>query len=161
MDCPLYLSGQQVGVLRVTPEGRDTRFTVCASAPCGLYRVSAKGERGDLLLGTWQGDDMSRRFSRELTAPVGQIHSAVAFPVDGAGEPWGSALAERFPGWPVAGGLCRKRGEGWELALPFDEDGPFPLPQLFCLARVMRVMGRQCAVFRFNGAGRPIFPTIF
>ena len=161
MDCPLYLSRRQVGVLRVTPEGRDTRFTLRAAAPPGLYRVYAQGERGDLLLGAWEGGAMSRRFSRELTAPMGRVRSAVACPVGETEGGWEIAPAERFPGWSVAGGLCRRRGALWQLALPFSEDGPFPLPSLFCLAHIMPVMGRRCAVFWFDGEGQPIFPPIF
>lgn len=130
MDCPLYLAHRQVGFVRVTPEDRDTRFTVRAAAPPGLYRVYARGERGDLLLGAWEGGSLSRCFSRELTAPAGRIHSAVACPVAGGEEPWQNAAPERFPGWPVRGGLCRRHGRGWQLALPFEEDGPFPLPSL-------------------------------
>ena len=92
MDCPLYISGRQAGVLRITEEGRDTRFTVRAAAPGGLYRLYARGERGDLLLGAWEGGAMSRLFSRELTEPAGRFFSAVAYPVDGAGESWLPAL---------------------------------------------------------------------
>lgn len=161
LDCPLYISHRQVGVLRVTAEGRDTRFTVRASVPRGLYRVYAKGEWGDILLGAWEGGAMSRRFSRELTASAGRIVSAVACPVGGTGEAWIPAPAERFPGWPVGGGLCRQWSGGWQLALPFDEDGPFPIPALFCLTRVRKVAGRQRAIFCFNGEGRPVFPSDF
>ena len=157
MDVPLYLSNRQVGVLRVAGEGNDTRFTLCAAVPRGLYRVTVRGERGELTLGVWEGGAMSRRFSRELTAPVGRIVSASALPLGGAGKPWTSASAERFPGWPVAGGLCQRFGKGWLLALPFEDDGPFPLPSLFCLARVTEVKGRRSAVFCFTEEGQPVF----
>ncbi len=159
MDCPLYISGRQAGVLRITEEGRDTRFTVRAAAPGGLYRLYARGERGDLLLGAWEGGAMSRLFSHELTAPAGRVFSAVAYPVDG--EAWIPAARHQFPPWPVCGGLCRRWGGGWQLALPFAEDGPFPLPALFCLARVAEVAGSRRAVFCFDKEGRPIFPTDF
>ena len=160
LDCPLYISRRQVGVLRVTAEGRDTRFTLRASVPCGLYRVYAKGEQGDLLLGAWEGGTMSRRFSRELTAPAGRIVSAVAMPVNTEGG-WEPAPAERFPGWRVQGGLCRRYGKGWQLALPLEEDGPFPLPALFCLARMTRISGRPQAVFCFDDRGHPVISPDF
>ncbi len=161
LDCPLYLSGHQAGILHVTLEGRDTRFTVRAAVSKGLYRLYARGEKGDLLLGVWEGGAMSRCFSRELTAPAGRILSGVAYSVDGSGEAWIPAAAELFPGWPVCGGLCRRYKSGWQLAMPFEENGPFPLPSLFCLARIVQVMERQCAVFWFDGVGRPIIPPLF
>lgn len=159
MDCPLYISHRQAGILRITPEGRDTRFTVRACANAGIYRLIAKGEQGDLLLGVWDGSAMSRRFSREMTAPAGRIISAEAVPVEGAAEPWLPAPAERFPRWHAAGGLCRRRGEGWQLAVPFADDGPFPFPSLFCLSQIGRVKGQQMAIFCFDEKGQPIFPA--
>jgi len=161
LDCPLYLSHRQAGILRVTAEGRNTRFTVRAAVPPGIYRLYARGEKGELFVGVWEGGAMSRCFSREMTAPAGRIRSAEAIPVGAAGETWEPAPAERFPGWPVAGGICRRHGAGWQLALPFAEGGPFPIPALFCLARPMEVMGRRCAVFWFDGEGRPKYPPFF
>ena len=104
---------------------------------------------------------MSRLFSRELTEPAGRFFSAVAYPVDGAGESWLPARADLFPHWPVTGGVCRRHGKGRELALPFDEDGPFPLPALFCFARVIYLAGRRYAVLSVDERGFPFFSTDF
>ena len=149
-----------MGLLRVAPSGQDTYFVVEAAVPRGLYRVFARGEREDLLLGVWEGGPMRRHFSRELTAPAGRIVSGLVYPV-GSGEIWTEAAAEHFPGWPTEGGLCRRQGKLWQLALPFEPDGPFPLPTLFCLACVRQIDGRQWAVFCFDRDGHPIFPPIF
>ena len=161
LDCPLCVSGRQVGILRVTAEGRDTCFTIRASAPGGLYRLYARGERRDLLLGVWEGGAMSRRFSREMTASAGRILGAEAYPVCRPEELWEPALPEQFPRWQVSGGLSRCRKNGRELALPFDDESPFPIPALFCLARIICVNGRRYAAFFFDREGRPGLPTDF
>jgi len=156
VDCPLYWDERRVGTLRVTPAGEDTCFTVEGRVPPGLYRVYARGRRGELLLGVWEGGVLRRRFSRALTGPIGPVERGCVR--SSRVEEWRPAPAERFPGWPAAGGLCRPSGEGWELALPFDGSGPFPIPALFCLARIATVAGRPCAVFRFDGTGWPVLP---
>lgn len=156
MDCPLYLEGQPVGTLRVLAAGADTCFRLEGKAAPGLYRAYARGSRGELFLGVWEGGVLSRRFSRALVEPVGSVLCGCLRPSPRA--EWLPAGAEKFPGWPVSGGLCRRYGEGWELALPFPEDGPFPLPALFCLARVATVAGRRCAVFLFDGTCWPLVP---
>lgn len=156
LDCPLYWDGRRIGTLRVTPAGEDTCFTVDGTVPPGLYRVYARGRRGELLLGIWEGGTLRRRFSRSLVLPVGAVECGCvrSSPV----EDWLPARPERFPGWPTEDGLCRRRGQDWELALPFAEDGPFPIPALFCLARIASVAGRRRAVFRFDGTGWPVVP---
>ena len=143
-------------VLGRAPGGEDTCFTVEGRVPPGLYRVYARGRRGELLLGVWEGGVLRRRFSRALTGPIGPVERGCVR--SSRVEEWRPAPAERFPGWPAAGGLCRPSGEGWELALPFDGNGPFPIPALFCLARIATVAGRPCAVFRFDGTGWPVLP---
>lgn len=52
----------------------------------------------------------------------------------------------------------RWRAEGGTrcLALPYAADRPFPLVELFCFARVERVCGRECAVYRVDGNGFPV-----
>ena len=45
--------------------------------------------------------------------------------------------------------LCERERETL-LAIPCEEDGPFPLPELFCLARVAQVRGRRCVVYRLD-----------
>lgn len=161
MDCPLYISGRRAGILHVAQEGRNTRFTLRSDVKGGLYRVCVKGEKAELLLGAWEGGAMSRLFSRELTAPIGRVLCAEACPVGLRTEPWTAARPGLFPGVQASGALSRGRSGGCELALPFDEDAPFPLPELFCLARVICLNGRRYAVFYFDDRGRPGFPTVF
>ena len=52
----------------------------------------------------------------------------------------------------------RREGERLLLAFPLEEGRPFPLETLFCLARVLPVEGRLCAVYAFDREGRPLPP---
>lgn len=73
-------------------------------------------------------------------------------------EPCGS----REPVWRPAGpgdcplplppgAMCRREGRQLRLALPYGEDRPFPLTELFCLARIRTMDGRRWAEYRFLG----------
>ena len=44
------------------------------------------------------------------------------------------------------------------VALPFSPEQPFPLPTLFCFARVECRDGKWWAVFAFDERGWPVFP---
>ena len=43
-----------------------------------------------------------------------------------------------------------------DLALPYSESAPFPLPELFCLAHIGTVDGRKCVIYRVNEKNSPI-----
>jgi hypothetical protein len=150
MDCPVYLSERPIGRMEITPGEDDTCFTARASAPPGLYRLYARGEGGELLLGVWEGGPWRRRYSRSMTAPLGNITAVRAEKSDDGG--WRRDLRP-FARWPA--GLYRRTSRGWLLALPYREDGPFPLPELFCLARVGRVEGQMQVVFALDEEGNP------
>jgi len=45
--------------------------------------------------------------------------------------------------------------EGFFLAFPWSKHESFPIPPLFCLARVERVGAGWHVVFRFSRQGRP------
>ena len=67
-----------------------------------------------------------------------------------------SADVPSLPPLPT-GSLCRRRGKGRLLALPWRPDGPFPWPELFCLARVGSMAGRCWVFYTLDEAGNPIF----
>ena len=54
------------------------------------------------------------------------------------------------------GALVRLAGSVWLAAVPCAEDAPFPLTELFCLARIETVAGRRCVVFAFDASGWPV-----
>ena len=160
MECPLYLAQRQIGTVCITEDEKDICFTVKGAAPAGWYRICLRGERGELPLGAWEGGTLHRRFSRRLASSAGRIRCAVACPVGEDGG-WRRVEGESFCGWRAEDGLWRRCGRLRQLALPFPPDGPFPLPELFCLARICIVAGEQRAVFAFDEADRPVISTDF
>ena len=48
------------------------------------------------------------------------------------------------------GALICERERETLLAIPCAENKPFPLPELFCLARIAPVQGRRCVVYRID-----------
>ncbi len=52
--------------------------------------------------------------------------------------------------------MVREVEHGRLLALPYSENAPFPLPELFCLARIETVGGRRCVVYRVDEKNSPI-----
>ena len=155
LDYPLYLDRQRVGTICVTEDEREISFTVNGIVPGGLYRVCVCGDRGELTLGAWEGGELRRCFSRRLATRTGHIRCAVACPV-GCDDGWRGVGGSTFCGWPAVNGLWRERSGVRQLALPFPSDGPFPLPELFCLAQVCSVAGEQRAVFCFDRDDRPV-----
>jgi len=79
----------------------------------------------------------------------------------GAAGSEAGARAGGFPSFPAAaalpeGALVRRAGSVWLAAVPCAEDAPFPLTELFCLARIETVAGRRCVVFAFDASGWPV-----
>ena len=157
MEYPLFYDGRRVGVLQATKAGEDTVFQVDAAAPPGLYRVYVEGSAGRIFLGVWEGNTpLRRRFSAGLTAPLGTVLCGAAQSSPGDEDGWRTAAPGDVPCWDTTGGLVCRRGQTVELALPFDPTAPFPLPTLFCLARIRRLHGREWAVFCFTDTGEPL-----
>lgn len=55
----------------------------------------------------------------------------------------------------LTGALVRRREGGFDLALAYEFNRPFPLTPLFCFAHLEEINGRVYAVFRFNQKGCP------
>ena len=159
------------GTLAVRQEGVQVRFE--ASRPGdnrGLYKVWLLGEKGGrMLLGTMLPQGNALHLGR--TCSIGALERAGCWPLAGAegvlafrfgqetgwhGEPHPERYIRdpelrRLKGQVVA----RQMEEGVELAVPFRTDSPFPMPALFCLARVEGVEGRPHLIWRFDRDGRP------
>lgn len=170
---PLLLDGRAAGELTVERETLYTWFDARCHLPGkGLWCAWAVGREGSLRLGILEPDGQEaairRRFSKRMTEPLGQLlrgevrpaaeeergtWQAVQDPETMFQAPW---LQKRLRG---AAGAMVRTGEGRRsLALPFDSGRPFPLPALFCFARICSINGRRYAVFAFDGEERPVFP---
>lgn len=163
MEREIFADGRAAGTLRTEPDGADTCFSLSCRLGPGLWRLWAEGTAGRLLLGTLEGGGpvtLRRRFSDRLVRPVGTVVRGLAEEVGAArADAW--RPAREVPSFHAAaalpeGALVRRAGSVWLAAVPCAEDAPFPLTELFCLARIETVAGRRCVVFAFDASGWPV-----
>ena len=158
MEVPVCLEKRRVGTLAVTPSGADTVFRVrCTGLPAGLYRLYVCGDGGELLLGVTEDGCLHRRFSAAMTAPLGAVTWCRAQPA--AAPQWRPAtLSDSLPWHVPAGTLLRRQGAVTQLAAPWRQGEPFPLPELFCFAAVGRLAGVTRVFYGFSGSWTPAMP---
>lgn len=170
---PLLWEGKAIGELTVEQEALYTWFeAVCRLPEGGLWCAWIVGDRGELRLGvlepsagrSWIRRKFSRRMSEPIGTPVrGEVRPASAVAESGDWEtvaspellfrtPW---LRQQLRG--TVGVLARRRGAGRTLALPYEPGRPFPLPSLFCLARVERIGERYYVLYTFDRDESPVF----
>ena len=167
---PLCWRGKALGEMTVEAEILYSCFEVRCRLPWqGLWCVWLVGEGGELRLGILepQGDSAAirRRFSNRMTAPLGRILRGELRPVASNGtaawEPmeenpfrtlW---LRRQLQGMEKV--LTRQIGSRRFLAAPYSEKARFPLPSLFCFARIRRIGGKEYAVFAFDEEEWPVF----
>ncbi len=158
MELPLYIKNRQVGTVQAEAKEGETLFTVTVPrlAP-GLWRITLQGTSGEVLLGVTETGTLRRRLSRQLLSPAGQLRTARA---ESGGGGWHTPEQGEIPGrLPMPqGALCCRCARNYLVALPWEEERPFPLVELFCLARMRRMQGRSWAVFSFDERGEPILP---
>ncbi len=168
---PLTWGEKAVGELTAEPEALYTWFTARCRLPGeGLWCAWAVGDRGELRLGVLEPGGgqaaIRRRFSRQMTAPLGKLLRGEVRPAGGAPEIWEPAerpealfqapwLRKRLQG--MKGALTRTAGERRYLALPWDPAAPFPLTTLFCLAHIRMIRGKRYAVYAFDSGETPVF----
>ena len=166
---PLLWQGKSAGELTVAEEGLYTCFEcVCRLPDKGIWCAWAVGTGGQLRLGVLEPEGqrgrIRRRFSRQMTAPVGKPVRGEVRPAGGSGvweevaapdtlfrTPW---LRHQLRG--VSGAMTGKQGNNRLLALPYDPAKPFPLPPLFCLARVRMIRGKPYVVYAFDEKEWPV-----
>ena len=156
--------GSIAGTAAVQQQGEETVFTVSARLPQGLWRIVARGTEGELTLGVLEGGacTLHRRFSHALAARLGTVRSVTAQRSAGARmeSEWQACRRADVPHLPPLppGALCRREPWGRTLAFPWREGGPFPWPELFCLARVGTMAGRTWVFYTLGEAGEPVLP---
>lgn len=171
--------------MTVREEGTKISFSVRrADDHKGLYKVWIAGEKGNqMLLGTLSPEHgmlgISRTFSRtaleqEGCWPVlaGECHMSYPFTPERElqrGEwCWRNDVERLFcdsvlkvAAHRTEKALYRRCGDGFQLAIPFEWDRPFPFIPVFCFARIQSVMGRCCALWQFNEEGLPQTQDLF
>ena len=167
---PMLWTGKAAGELTCEREALYTRFTVRCRLPGeGLWCAWAVGELGELRLGVLEPDgeeaSICRRFSGRMTQPLGRLLRGELRPAAEEGAAWEPAAAPdqlfRSP-WlrrrlrGVQGARTRLWEGGRELALPYDSGKPFPLPPMFCLARVRCLGEAWYVVYRFDRREQPV-----
>ncbi|MDO4811305.1 MAG: hypothetical protein Q3985_05095 [Eubacteriales bacterium] len=156
MEYPIYWNGKQSGLLRVSHIGEDTCYELSGNQS-GLYRAWVEGEQGELLLGIMENGRLKRRFSPHMTQSVGRTVCARLECLSQTSQQWRGIRSGEFSKWQLPStARCRKNGAYYELALPYEENGCFPLLPLFCFAKIYQKEGKQWAVFVFNEAWEPI-----
>ena len=169
------------GTLLLREDGPRIRFeAVRPDDGQGLYKAWVLGEEGELLLGTLipEGDGLrlTRTVSRSALEragcwPVTGGRAVLCFPVPGQGERGSAWAPEPNPGrlcrdallreslWGQPGFCSRSQGELRLLSAPLRSGQPFPLPILFCLAKVELREGRPWLVWSFDREGNPVPPA--
>lgn len=170
---PLLWDGRPSGELTAERETLYTRFTVrCRLPEDGLWCAWAVGDLGELRLGVLEPEGeqavIRRRFSRQMTAPLGRLLRGELRPARGqaARESWETAPEPdrlfRAP-WlrkhlkNARGAMTRTEGGCRYVALPYDKEKDFPLTTLFCFARIQCIGGKAYAVYAFDKRESPVF----
>ena len=166
---PVYYHGVPCGEATVGQEGLYLRFFVRAAIGGKVIpRFYLKGERDEILLGVGEPTENGYFLQRNLSAgsieKLGTLQGVlVRVQGENNGE-WQSLRQEEIrlcrefclhlPN--VQSGFFRMREGKKEIAFPCGEKMPFPMPGLFCLARITEIYGREYAVFSFDQRGEPI-----
>ena len=165
---PVLEGDQATGEMTVTPEALYTVFDVSCPKRKGLWCAWAVGRTGRLRIGVLEPEAgclyIRRRFSHELTAPLGTVLRGELRSLTEEREHWEPLNLDSLKSsylrcqlGPLPGVLtCRMDGSRL-IAVPRDDSRPFPLEAMFCFASSRPVKGRSCWVFRFDGRECPVF----
>ena len=163
------------GAVTVRQEGRCAICRAISRAgERALYKAWLIGDKGRVLLGTLIPEGGALRLRRSVE--ISWLESQGAWPPRGAEileayslgprttpqgwshqeEPWRLLEGElRECARELRWAFLRRDMEGFFLALPWEGKQPFPLPPLFCLAKMERLEGKWYILFRFSRQGRP------
>lgn len=165
------------GVVTVRQEGNRAVCQAMRSQDNnGLYKAWLHGAGEKVLLGTLIPEGGALRLRRVMEVEVlerqgawppsgGEIVMAYSFSAESAPPPkwcWTDCprrlledpvLSQSLQGTRRA--LLNRDLEGFFLAFPWSCHEPFPIPPLFCLARLQNLSGKRYVVFRFSRQGSP------
>ena len=163
----LYRGEERWGEVSVRREGLYLRFgAVCPPAGKGVWRLFLQGEKGELPLGVLVPEGGQLRLCRRLSCQEAESVGAFCRGEIRTGKMggWESLPGGTLPRWQEQLGkrdglLWRREGRLQYLAAPFSPEKPFPLEELFCLATVSTVEGKQCVIYAFDDVQQPCFPV--
>lgn len=163
------------GAVTVRQEGRCAICRAISRAgERALYKAWLMGDNGRVLLGTLIPEGGALRLHRSVE--ISWLERQGAWPPRGAEVLEAYTLAPQVSPqgwerqeepWRLLEGELRERArelrwafvkrdmEGFFLALPWEKGKAFPLPSLFCLAKVKQLEGKRYIIFRFSRQGRP------
>lgn len=168
----ILLHGKPCGELISEESGLYRRYrAVCRIEPdTDPMRLFAVGEKGELRLGVIQPENgafvLHRQMSLKEADAAGKLLRGELRPLVVQETDWQPAAEPEklFRGTILRGRLRGKQGvlfcrsgECCFLSIPFDVGSPFPLTDMFCLARIRRLGRRQYAVFCFDSQENPRF----
>ena len=163
---PVVCEGQASGEAEAVQERLYVRLTVRTAARNGLWCAWAVGDVGEVRIGVLEpsaGESViTRRVSGRTLAEAGRLERVE---IRRAGETWRRAgrgervfRSARFQRQlkDAEGALTRQDGDRRRVALAREDGQPFPVPELFCLARAARIGTRDYWVFTFDAEGKPV-----
>lgn len=167
---PVVQNGRTMGEMTVSRDGLYDCFSLfCHPEGNGVWRAFAVGECGELRLGipvpSGNGFALCRRIAAREAAAAGVLNRAELRLCGEAAEDWEAVrnpeelfrdpfLRRRLRGMQHV--RVRRENDGFCLALPFERGKPFPLPALFCFARLQCVCGTCCVVYAFDARENPV-----
>jgi len=172
VELPLSRRGVPAGTVEIVMEGSCAQLRATMKDPGdGLYRAVLTGALGELPVGVMapEGGGLvaRRRVYRRDVQALGELRGAEARCFRRFGECWrltkdgGGLLSEKELSCRLEqeGEVWyRREGEVLHIAIPWRDGAPFPLETLFCLARVERVQGERCVLYRFDEKRGPLLP---
>ena len=180
MDYPIYYEGRRVGAVQLLEQGSRTQVEVCCRLDrTGLYRAYLLCRDGEYPLGVLEPLGEETCLKRTvLTGDLGRLgpvergEARMSYAFSSGRGIWNTlGMGERFfqrdrelsalltAGCP--GARWRQAGDRRYLALPYDPGQPFPIPRLFCFARIQSIEGRSYVVYTFDREERPVMEGNF
>ena len=169
---PVFSQGRPVGELTAEADGLYERYQADCVLEDGMpMRLYAVYEKQELPLGIPEPEKsrlcLLRRISRKRCENGGRLLRGELRGVTQRGDSvWqeASVPGELFHStlWKerlrqASGALTRQEDGRRYLALPYHQNRPFLLTELFCFARVVQIHGQEYAVFVFDRNENPVF----